>query len=94
MSRRTSTRGSSHRSCSASGPLRELPAGDLAYIKLVGRLEGLGRRATEDEVREYFAPYAPFQALAGVHMLAGRGHLLRGAPPRWVRGPARAAARW
>jgi DNA-3-methyladenine glycosylase II len=43
----------------------QLPAGDLAYIKLVGRLERMGRRATEEEVREFFAPYAPFQALAG-----------------------------
>jgi len=65
------------------GRVDQLPAGDLAYIKLVGRLERLGRRASEDEVRDYFAPYAPFQALAGVHMLAGRAHLLRGAPPIW-----------
>lgn len=42
-----------------------LPCGDLAYIKLVGALAGLGRRATEDEVREYFAPYAPHAGLAG-----------------------------
>ncbi|HYI35845.1 MAG TPA: hypothetical protein VEX39_04535 [Thermoleophilaceae bacterium] len=51
-----------------------LPCGDLAYIKLVGLLAGLGRRATEDEVREYFAPYAPFAGLAGtvlVHAAAG-----------------------
>ena len=49
-----------------------LPAGDLAYIKLVGRLAGLGRRATEDEVREFFAPYAPFEGLAGTYVIAGR----------------------
>ena len=42
-----------------------LPAGDLAYVKLVGRLAGLGRRATVEEVEEYFAPYAPFRGLAG-----------------------------
>ncbi len=51
-----------------------LPCGDLAYIKLVGVLAGLGRRATEDEVREYFAPYAPYAGLAGtalVHAAAG-----------------------
>ena len=35
----------------------QLPAGDLAYVKLVGRLAGLGRRATEEEVRAFFAPY-------------------------------------
>jgi 3-methyladenine DNA glycosylase/8-oxoguanine DNA glycosylase len=51
----------------------QLPAGDLAYLKLVGRLAGLGRRATEDEVRELFAPYAPFAGLAGLYALAGRG---------------------
>ena len=39
----------------------QLPAGDLAYIKLVGRLARLGRRATEEEVREFFAPYAPLR---------------------------------
>lgn len=47
----------------------QLPAGDLAYVKLVGRLAGLGRRATEEEVREFFAPYAPFGALAGIYAL-------------------------
>jgi 3-methyladenine DNA glycosylase/8-oxoguanine DNA glycosylase len=50
-----------------------LPAGDLAYIKLVGHLAGLGRRATEDEVREFFAPYAPYRALAGVYALVRYG---------------------
>ena len=47
----------------------QLPAGDLAYVKLVGRLEGLGRRATEDEVRAFFAPYAPSGALAALYAL-------------------------
>jgi len=47
-----------------------LPAGDLAYVKLVGALAGLGRRATVEEVEEYFAPYAPFRALAGTFALA------------------------
>jgi DNA-3-methyladenine glycosylase II len=42
-----------------------LPAGDLIYVKLVGRLAGLGRRATVEEVEELFAPYAPFRGLAG-----------------------------
>jgi len=46
----------------------QIPAGDLSYIKLVGRLAGLGRRATEDEVREFFAAYAPFAALAGTYL--------------------------
>jgi len=47
----------------------QLPAGDLAYVKLVGVLAGLGRRATEDEVRAFFEPYAPFQGLAGMYAL-------------------------
>ena len=46
-----------------------LPAGDLALVKLVGRLAGLGRRATEGEVREFFAPYGEYAGLAGTYML-------------------------
>jgi 3-methyladenine DNA glycosylase/8-oxoguanine DNA glycosylase len=63
-----------------------LPAGDLAYIKIVGRLAGFGRRATEEEVREFFAPYAPFEGLAGTYVIAGRRMLLRDEPPRWATG--------
>jgi 3-methyladenine DNA glycosylase/8-oxoguanine DNA glycosylase len=47
----------------------QLPAGDLAYLKLVGQLERLGRRATEDEVRSFFAPYSPYQGLAGLYLI-------------------------
>ncbi len=63
-----------------------LPAGDLAYVKLVGHLNGLGRRATVAEVEEFFAPYAPFRGLAGTFALAG-WHKAMGAGP-----PARLAA--
>lgn len=49
----------------------QLPAGDLAYLKLVGGLLGLGRRATEEEVRTFFAPYGEHAALAGIYLLAG-----------------------
>lgn len=63
----------------------QLPAGDLAYVKLVGRLEGLGRRATVEEVRAFFAPYAPFQALAGLYLLLDRHAHYRHRPPPWVR---------
>ena len=48
-----------------------LPAGDLAFIKLVGALAGLGRRATVAEVEEFFAPYAPWRGLAGSFALVG-----------------------
>ncbi len=50
------------------GDADSLPAGDLIYLKLVGRLAGLGRRATIEEVEEFFAPYAPFRGLAGTWM--------------------------
>jgi 3-methyladenine DNA glycosylase/8-oxoguanine DNA glycosylase len=49
-----------------------LPALDVAYLKLVGLLAGLGRRATEPEVREFFAPYEEHAALAGVYALQRR----------------------
>jgi 3-methyladenine DNA glycosylase/8-oxoguanine DNA glycosylase len=48
-----------------------LPAGDLAFVKLVGHLAELGRRATAEEVEEYFAPYAPFRGLAGTFAVVG-----------------------
>ncbi|MGI8945099.1 MAG: DNA-3-methyladenine glycosylase family protein [Thermoleophilaceae bacterium] len=53
----------------------QLPAGDVAYFKLVGTLARLGRRATEDEVRAFFAPYGEFAGLAGTHLAdaAARG---------------------
>jgi 3-methyladenine DNA glycosylase/8-oxoguanine DNA glycosylase len=65
------------------GEADSLPAGDLAYIKLVGRLANLGRRATVEEVEEFFAPYEPYRGLAGsfvlahYHKLVARGRPLR-----------------
>jgi DNA-3-methyladenine glycosylase II len=53
-----------------------LPAGDLAYIKLVGRLARLGRRATVEEVEAFYAPYAPFRGLAGLLMIQAPGALV------------------
>jgi 3-methyladenine DNA glycosylase/8-oxoguanine DNA glycosylase len=58
-----------------------LPAGDLAYVKLVGRMLRMNRRATVEEVREFFAPYAPFQALAGLYLLRGRRLVMPAGPP-------------
>jgi DNA-3-methyladenine glycosylase II len=56
-----------------------LPALDLAYVKLVGALAGLGRRATEEEVRAFFAPYEEHAALAGIYAL--RREFTRGLTP-------------
>jgi 3-methyladenine DNA glycosylase/8-oxoguanine DNA glycosylase len=50
----------------------QLPAGDLAYVKLVGRLAGLGRRAEVEEVRAFFAPYEEHAGLAGLYALHAR----------------------
>ncbi len=50
----------------------QVPAGDLGFLQLVGRLKSGRRRAplaTEDEVREFFAPYGEWAGLAGTHML-------------------------
>jgi 3-methyladenine DNA glycosylase/8-oxoguanine DNA glycosylase len=64
------------------GRLDQLPAGDLAYLKLVGRLRSGGdpfARATEGDVEELFAGYAPWAGLAGIHALrsAASGAALR-----------------
>jgi DNA-3-methyladenine glycosylase II len=58
-----------------------LPAGDLDFIKLVGRLAGLGRRATVGEVEEFFAPYAPYRGLAGSLILAAYHKAIAAGPP-------------
>lgn len=72
-----------------------LPAGDLAYLKLAGRrLHADPRaRATEDEVRELFAPYGRWAGLAGAHALgaASGTATLRSTPPARMRSPRRAA---
>ena len=60
------------------GRLDQLPAGDLAYLKFVGRLRSGGdpwARATEPEVTELFAPYEPYAGLAGLHALRAGGGL-------------------
>jgi 3-methyladenine DNA glycosylase/8-oxoguanine DNA glycosylase len=56
--------------------LDQIPAGDLAFLKLVGRLRSGGdpwARATEEEVMEVFTPYAPYAGLAGIHALRAGG---------------------
>jgi DNA-3-methyladenine glycosylase II len=63
------------------GDMDALPAGDLAYIKLVGRLAGLGRRATVAEVEEFYAPFEPFRGLVGAITLAGLSRAVAQGPP-------------
>jgi 3-methyladenine DNA glycosylase/8-oxoguanine DNA glycosylase len=63
------------------GEVDSLPAGDLGYIKLVGRLAGLGRRATVEEVEEFFRPYEPFRGLAGDFILAAHHKAIAKGPP-------------
>ena len=63
------------------GDLDSLPAGDLAYVKLVGHLAGLGRRATVAEVDEYYAPYAPYRGIVGLLTLSGLSKAFQGAKP-------------
>lgn len=63
------------------GEMDALPAGDLGYIKLVGRLAGLGRRATVEEVEEFYAPFEPFRGLVGSLTLAGLHHRVAQGPP-------------
>jgi 3-methyladenine DNA glycosylase/8-oxoguanine DNA glycosylase len=58
-----------------------LPAGDLGYIKLVGRLAGLGRRATVAEVEEFYAPYEPYRGLVGALSLSGLYRSIAQGPP-------------
>ena len=58
-----------------------LPAGDLAFVKLVGRLAGLRRRASVAEVEEYFAPYAPYRGLAAMFALTQYHLGIEAGPP-------------
>jgi len=53
------------------GRLDQVPAGDLALRKIVGRLRGGDPRARADEaeVREFFAPYAPWGGLAAAYAM-------------------------
>jgi len=69
------------------GRYDQLPAGDLGYLKLVGRLREGGNphaRATEDEVRAFFAPYESWAGLAGAHALGSAA----GTPVRAAAGAA------
>jgi DNA-3-methyladenine glycosylase II len=68
------------------GRLDVVPAGDLGFLKLVGRIT-TGRPkaiADEAEVRGFFAPYAPWAGLAASYLIRART----------IPGPPRAGTRW
>ena len=67
--------------CSGAATWTRCRPGTSAYIKLVGRLAGLGRRATVAEVEEFYAPYEPYRGLAGAITLAGLYRLVAQGPP-------------
>jgi 3-methyladenine DNA glycosylase/8-oxoguanine DNA glycosylase len=79
------------------GRLDVVPAGDLGYLKLVGRLSTGNPRAIadEDEVRGFFSAYAPYAGMAALY-LSGSARTLPAPRPggtRWSAGsPRRAAA--
>ncbi|MDP9376022.1 MAG: hypothetical protein M3P40_00325 [Actinomycetota bacterium] len=73
------------------GRYDQVPAGDLGFLKLVGRLTTGRPRARADEagVREFFEPYGRWRGLAGEYLMwAGRQGLLvtagRSTPGRHV----------
>ncbi len=73
------------------GRMDMVPAGDLNLVKLVGRVRSGGdpsARATEDEVRAFFAPYGAFAALAAT--FAARSDRVVGPHPAGTRSSARA----
>ncbi len=54
----------------------QVPAGDLALLKLVGRLLSGGdphARAEEQQVRDFFAPYGEWAGMAATHLLGSMG---------------------
>jgi 3-methyladenine DNA glycosylase/8-oxoguanine DNA glycosylase len=56
----------------------QVPAGDLALLKLVGRLLSGGdpyARADEQQVRDFFAPYGEWAGLAAVHLLGSSAQM-------------------
>lgn len=57
--------------------LDQLPAGDLAYRKLVGRMLSGGdpfARASEQQVAVLFSRYQPWSGLAGLYALRAQAH--------------------
>ena len=73
-----------------------MPAGDLGYLKIVGRLvTGNPRaRADEAEVRGFFERYGEWKGLAGAHLVRAAASGLTPARLSADRAPGRAGTRW
>src|SRR6476469_3327946 len=73
----------------------QIPAADVGYLKLVGRLQQQTPhgRATEDEVRAFFAPYEGWAGLAGAHARATGSGSAYSSPPAPRRAGTRSSAR-
>jgi DNA-3-methyladenine glycosylase II len=73
-----------------------VPAGDLGFLKIVGRLvTGNPRaRADEAEVRGFFERYGEWKGLAGAHLVQGAARGLIPARTSPGRGPRQAGTRW
>ena len=78
------------------GRMDMVPAGDLGFLKIVGRLVtgNPKARADEAEVRGFFERYGAWKGLAGAHLVQAAG---RGLTPDRMSpgpGPRRAGTRW
>lgn len=73
-----------------------VPAGDLGYIKLVGRIRSGDpqARAEEADVREFFEPYGEWKGLAGEYLRVSAGLGLIPDPLRPARPPGPAGTHW
>jgi DNA-3-methyladenine glycosylase II len=78
------------------GRFDAVPAGDLGYIKLVGRIRtGNPRdRVAEPDVREFFEPYGEWKGLAGEYLRVSATLGLIPSPRRQARSPRPAGTRW
>jgi DNA-3-methyladenine glycosylase II len=86
--------------CYGQGRYDRIPAGDVGYLKLVGRVTTGNPRARADipAVHEFFAPYGDWKGLAGEYLrLAHARDLLPLSPARVRpadRAPHRPGTRW
>jgi DNA-3-methyladenine glycosylase II len=78
------------------GRYDHVPAGDLGFLKIVGRLQTGNPRARADEVevRGFFERYGEWKGLAGVYLMHAAGRGLIRAPMSPGRAPRPAGTRW